>query len=134
MLRGYHAARHHENPALFSAQHQSHLSTHQPINSHRQFVSLADPLTLMTTRWSEASSATVSAGYVSSWWRMLCATAVTNTIGFRSRSSQSTSANCSGVIRVSGRCGGDVEGQGEVMVEASNGGGVWCWLGRWDCD
>ena len=53
---------------------------------------------------------------------MLCATAVTNTIGFRSRSSQSTSANCSGVMRVSGRRRGDVEGQREVAVGGGGGG------------
>ena len=59
--------------------------------------------TLMMTRWSACPSirASPSAGNESSCCRMHWAIAGTKVMGFKSRSSQSTSANCSGVINVS---------------------------------
>lgn len=61
-------------------------------------------LSLIMTRWSQDSSIIWggSAGKASNCWRMAWAMAGTKVKGLRSKSSQRTSANCSGVIRLSG--------------------------------
>ena len=55
----------------------------------------------MITRWSSCSSRMLSIGNVSICWRIACEIAGRKCAGFRSRSSQSISANCSGVISCS---------------------------------
>lgn len=53
------------------------------------------------TRWSHWSSKIVSCGNASICCLIACAIAGTNVNGFKSKSSHSTSANCSGVMRLS---------------------------------
>lgn len=58
-------------------------------------------ITLIITLWSQFSSIMLSVGKPSICWRMAWAIAGTNVNGFRSKSSHRTSANCSGVIKLS---------------------------------
>lgn len=56
---------------------------------------------LIITRWSHWSSNIVSCGKASICCLIACAIAGTKLNGFKSKSSHNTSANCSGVIRLS---------------------------------
>lgn len=56
---------------------------------------------LIITRWSHWSSKIVSCGKASICCLIACAMAGTKVSGFKSKSSHNTSANCSGVMRLS---------------------------------